>query len=274
MTSVGNYAVTIALAILIAAGASLTYVLYVHFTTPTPQQTPTATTNTPTATAPPTAANTTTTRPEPTPTASSRVLSVSLYVATPEVLKCAGLGGYYLYYFNVTVERVRLEDPVTHYVFTAVAGNATYRLQTASRMALEREFFKPYDINATQRLGVVNIYLELDSQNPLDIEAVTYLNATYRVDKVVYVSCIEQIEFKGAYNYTLSRPDKRRWLVPADRHFTVKLALPPGRYVISAPPDVEVEPREIEGGNVTLTIALLNKPQVYSPLILNLTRSR
>ena len=38
MTSVGNYAVTIALTILIAAGVSLTYVLYVHFTTPTPQQ--------------------------------------------------------------------------------------------------------------------------------------------------------------------------------------------------------------------------------------------
>ncbi len=272
MTSVGNYAVTIALAILIAAGVSLTYVLYVHFTTPIPQQTPTATPNTQVTTAPPTAANTTTTRSEPTPTVSSRVLSVSLYVATPEVLKCAGLGGYYLYYFNVTVERVRVEDPVTFYVFTAVAGNATYRLQTASRMALEREFFKPYDINATQRLGVVNIYLELDSQNPLDIEAVTYLNATYRVDKVVYVSCIKQVEFRGVYNHTLPGPGVLG-LVPADRSFAVRLSLPAGRYVISAPPDVAV-PREIDGGNVTLTVALLNRPQVYNRLILNLTKSQ
>jgi cytoskeletal protein RodZ len=126
MTPAGNYAVIIALAILIATGAALTYVLYVHFTTPTPtpQQT-TTTITTPTTT--PTAANTTT-QPGPTPTASSRVLSVSLYVATPEVLKCAGLGGVYLYYFNVTVERARAEDPVTLYVFKAAAGNATYRL--------------------------------------------------------------------------------------------------------------------------------------------------
>jgi hypothetical protein len=270
MTPAGNYAVIIALAILIAAGAALTYVLYVHSTTPTPQQT-TTTITTPTTTPPPTAANTTT-RPEPTPTASSRVLSVSLYVATPEVLKCAGLGGVYLYYFNVTVERARVEDPVTLYVFKAAAGNATYSLQTASRMALEKEFFKPYDINATQRLGVVNIYLELDSQNPLDVEAVEYLDVRYRIDKVVYVSCVKRVEFKGAYNRTLPGPGVLG-LVPADKTFAVWLSLPPGRYSISAPPDVVV-PREIDGGNTTLTIGLLNKPQVYNLLILNLTKSQ
>jgi hypothetical protein len=269
MTPAGNYAVIIALAILIAAGASLTYVLYVHFTTPTstPQQTTTITTPTTT----PTAANTTT-QPGPTPTASSQVLSVSLYVATPEVLKCADLGGDYLYYFNVTVERARVEDPVTFYVFKAAAGNATYPLQTASRMALEKEFFKPYDIYATQRLGVVNIYLELDSQNPLDVEAVEYLGVRYRIDKVVYVSCIKRVEFRGAYNHTLLGPGNRG-LVPADKTFAVRLSLPPGRYAISAPPDVVV-PREIDGGNTTLTIGLLNKPQVYNPLILNLTKSQ
>lgn len=270
MTPAGNYAVIIALAILIAAGASLTYVLYVHFTTPTPQQT-TTTITTPTTTPTPTAANTTT-RPGPTPTASSRVLSVSLYVATPEVLKCAGLGGVYLYYFNVTVERARVEDPVTVYVFKAAAGNATYRLQTASRMALEKEFFKPYDINATQRLGVVNIYLELDSQNPLDVEAVEYLGVRYKIDKVVYVSCVKRVELRGAYNRTLPGPGVFG-LVPADKTFAVRLSLPPGRYAISAPPDVVV-PREIDGGNTTLTIGLLNKPQVYNLLILNLTKSR
>jgi hypothetical protein len=269
MTPAGNYAVIIALAILIAAGAALTYVLYVHFTTPTPQQTTTITT--PTTTPTPTAANITT-RPEPTPTASSRVLSVSLYVATPEVLKCAGLGGVYLYYFNVTVERARVEDPVTLYVFKAAAGNATYPLQTASWMALEEEFFKRYDINATQRLGVVNIYLELNSQGPLDVEAVEYLGVRYRIDKVVYVSCIKRVEFRGAYNRTLLGPGN--WgLVPADKTFAVRLSLPPGRYSISAPPDVVV-PREIDGGNTTLTIGLLNRPQVYNPLILDLTKSQ
>jgi hypothetical protein len=271
MTPAGNYAVIIALAILIAAGASLTYVLYVHFTNPTPTPQQTTTITTPTTTPPPTAANTTT-QPGPAPTASSRVLSVSLYVATPAVLKCAGLGGDYLYYFNVTVERARVEDPVTFYVFKAAAGNATYRLQTASRMALEKEFFKPYDINATQRLGVVNIYLELDSQNPLDVEAVEYLGVRYRIDKVVYVSCVKRVEFRGAYNHTLPGPGVLG-LVPADKTFAVRLSLPPGRYAISAPPDVVV-PREIDGGNTTLTIALLNKPQVYNLLILNLTKSR
>jgi hypothetical protein len=269
MTPAGNYAVIIALAILIAAGAALTYVLYVHFTTPTPTPRQTTTITTPTTT--PTAANTTT-QLGPTPPASSRVLSVSLYVATPEVLKCAGLGGVYLYYFNVTVERARVEDPVTLYVFKAAAGNATYPLQTASRMALEKEFFKPYDINATQRLGVVNIYLELDSQDPLDVEAVEYLGVRYRIDKVVYVSCIKRVEFKGAYNRTLPGPGVLG-LVPADKTFAVRLSLPPGRYAISAPPDVVV-PREIDGGNTTLTIGLLNKDQVYNPLILDLTKSQ
>jgi len=269
MTPAGNYAVIIALAILIAAGAVLTYVLYVHFTTPTPTPQQTTTITTPTTT--PTAADTTT-QPGPTPTASSRVLSVSLYVATPEVLKCAGLGGDYLYYFNVTVERARVGDPVTFYVFKAAARNATYPLQTASRMALEREFFKPYDINATQRLGVVNIYLELDSQNPLDVEAVEYLGVRYRIDRVINVSCVKRVEFRGAYNRTLPGPGVLG-LVPADKTFAVRLSLPPGRYSISAPPDVVV-PREIDGGDTTLEIGLLNKSQVYNPLILNLTKSQ
>jgi hypothetical protein len=273
MTSAGNYAVIIALAILIAAGAALTYVLYVHFTTPTltPRQT-TTTISTPTTT-PTTPQTTTTTRSEPTtPAASSRVLSVTMYVATPEVMNCSGLSGRYLYYFNVTVNRTRAEDPVTNYVFKAVAGNNTHPLTTAAVMALEDKFFKKYDINATQKLGVVNIYLELDSQNPLDVEAVEYLGVRYRIDKVVYVSCVKRVEFRGAYNRTLPGPGV--WgLVPADKTFTVRLSLPPGRYAILAPPDVVV-PREIDGGNTTLTIALLNKPQVYNLLILNLTKSR
>jgi hypothetical protein len=263
MTSAVNYAILIALAIVIAAGASLIYVVYQHLAAPTP---PTPTTTTPT-----TPQTTTTTRSEPTtPAASSRVLSVTMYVATPEVMKCGGLSDRYLYYFNVTVNRTRAEDPVTNYVFKAVAGNNTHPLTTASVMALEDKFFKKYDINATQKLGVVNIYLELESPKPLDIEAVTYLDSVHNVDRKFYVACVKRVEFRGAYNGSALGPGALG-LVPTDRQFTVKISLPPGNYRISAPPGVVV-PREIGGGNVTLTIGFLNQPQAYDPLILNLTK--
>ncbi len=265
MTSAVNYAILIALAIVVAAGASLIYVVYQHFTAPTPP-TPTTTTT------PTTPQTTTTTRNEPTtPAASSRVLSVTMYVATPEVMKCGGLGDRYLYYFNVTVNRTRAEDPVTYYVFKAVASNDTYPLKAAAVMALEGTFFKGYDINATQKLGVVNVYLELESPNPLDIEAVAYLDSVHNVDKRFYVACVKRVEFRGAYNSSVLGPGVLG-LVPTDRQFTVKISLPPGNYHISAPPGVVVTPWEIAGGNVTLTIGFLNQPQAYDPLILNLTK--
>ncbi|MCI4447398.1 MAG: hypothetical protein JHC20_05760 [Pyrobaculum sp.] len=266
MTSAVNYAILIALAIVIAAGASLIYVVYQHLAAPTPP-TPTTTTT------PTTPQTTTTTRSETTtPAASSRVLSVTMYVATPEVMKCGGLSDRYLYYFNVTVNRTRAEDPVTNYVFKAVAGNNTYPLTTASVMALEDKFFKKYDINATQKLGVVNIYLELESPNLLDINAVTYLDSVHNVDKKFYVACVKRIVFRGAYNHSMLGPGDLG-LVPTDRQFTVNIFPPPGNYRISAPPGVVVTPWEIAGGNVTLTIGFLNQPhQAYDPLILNLTK--
>ncbi len=265
MTSAVNYAILIALAIVVAAGASLIYVVYQHFTAPTPP-TPTTTTT------PTTPQTTTTTRNEPTtPAASSRVLSVTMYVATPEVMKCGGLGDRYLYYFNVTVNRTRAEDPVTYYVFKAVAGNDTHPLKNAVVMAFEGKFFKGYDMKATQKLGVVNIYLELESPNPLDIETVAYLDSVHNVDKKFYVACVKRVEFRGAYNGSVLGPGDLG-LVPTDRQFTVKISLPPGNYRISAPPGVVVTPWEIAGGNVTLTIGFLNQPQAYDPLILNLTK--
>ncbi len=265
MSSAVNYIILIALAIVIAASASLIYVVYQHFTAPTPP-TPTTTTT------PTTPQTTTTTRNEPTtPAASSRVLSVTMYVATPEVMKCGGLGDRYLYYFNVTVNRTRVEDPVTYNVFKAVAGNDTYPLKNAVVMALEGKFFKRYDMNATQKLGVVNVYLELESPNPLNIEAVAYLDSVHNVDKKFYVACVKRVEFRGAYNGSVLGPGVLG-LVPTDRQFTVKISLPPGNYRISAPPGVVV-PQEITGGDVTLTIGFLNQPhQVYDPLILNLTK--
>jgi hypothetical protein len=267
MTSAVNYAILIALAIVIAAGASLIYVVYQHFTAPTPP-TPTTTTTTTTFTTPQT--TTTTPSQSTTLTTSSYVLSVTMYIATPEIMRCSGLGNRYLYYFNVTVNRTRAEDPVTYYVFKAVAGNNTHPLTTASVMALEDKFFKGYDINATQKLGVVNIYLELESPNPLDIKAVAYLDSVRNVDKKFYVACVKRVEFRGAYNGSALGPGVLG-LVPTDRQFTVKISLPPGNYRISAPPGVVV-PREIAGGNVTLAIGFLNQHQAYDPLILNLTK--
>jgi hypothetical protein len=266
MTSAVNYAVLIALAIVIAASAALIYVVYQHFTASSPP-TPTTTTT------PTTPQTTTTTHSEPTtPAASSRVLSATMYVATPEVMRCSGLSNRYLYYFNVTVNRTRAEDPVTYHVFKAVAGTDTHPLKAAAVMALEGKFFKGYDISATQKLGVVNIYLELESPNPLDIEAVAYLDSVHNIDKKFYVACVKRVEFRGAYNGSALGPGVLG-LVPTDRQFTVKISLPPGNYRISAPPGVVVTPWEIGGGNVTLAIGFLNQPQAYDPLILNLTKS-
>jgi hypothetical protein len=267
MSSAVNYIILIALAIVIAASAALIYVVYQHSVVQ-PSPSPTTITTTTTFTTPQT--TTTTPSQSTTPAASSRMLSVTMYVATPEVMKCGGLGDRYLYYFNVTVNRTRVEDPVTYYVFKAVAGNNTHPLKAAAVMALEDKFFKKYDMNATQKLGVVNIYLELESPNPLDIEAVAYLDSVRNVDKRFYVACVKRVVFRGAYNGSALGPGVLG-LVPTDRQFTVKISLPPGNYHISAPPGVVV-PREIDGGDVTLTIGFLNQPQAYDPLILNLTK--
>jgi hypothetical protein len=193
-----------------------------------------------------------------------------MYIATPEVMRCSGLSDRYLYYFNVTVNRTRAEDPVTYHVFKAVAGNDTYPLKAAAVMALKGKFFKGYDMSATQKLGVVNIYLELESPNPLDIEAVAYLDSVHNVDKRFYVACVKRVEFRGAYSGSALGPGDLG-LVPTDRQFTVKISLPPGNYRISAPHGVVVTPWEIGGGDVTLAIGFLNQPQAYDPLILNLT---
>ncbi|MGC9050466.1 hypothetical protein, partial [Pyrobaculum sp.] len=231
MTSIINYATTIALALVIAAGASLIYVLYVHTTTP--PTTPSAPAPTPTAPTQPKPSNTSTYTPKTTTTpvaTQSRVLSVVLYVSPPEITRCAGIGGDYVYYFNITVERTRPEDPVTVYNFKAVTQNATLDLQTASVLALEREYFKPYLINETQKLGVLNIYLELISDKPLDIRVVNYLGVNYTINRFVYVSCIKMVKLSGAHDLILLGPGTFR-LIPTDRTFTVEISgLPPGRY--------------------------------------------
>jgi hypothetical protein len=275
MSSAVNYIILIALAIVIAASAALIYVVYQHSVAQT-SPSPTKITTTTTFTTPQT--TTTTPSQSTTPAASSRVLSVTMYIVTPKVINCSGLGSSlgnrYLYYFNVTVNRTRAEDHVMYHVFKAVAGNDTYPLKDAKVMALEGKFFKGYDMNATQKLGVVNIYLELESPNPLDIEAVAYrsvhnVDVVYRVVKKFYVACVKRVEFRGVYNGSALGPGV---LVPTDRQFTVKISLPPGNYRISAPPGVVVTPWEIAGGNVTLAIGFLNQDQAYDPLILNLTK--
>jgi hypothetical protein len=272
MSSAVNYIILIALAIVIAASASLIYVVYQHSVAQT-SPSPTKITTTTTFTTPQT--TTTTPSQSTTPTTPSYVMSVTMYIATPKVINCSGLGSSlgnrYLYYFNVTVNRTRAEDPVTHHVFKAVAGNDTYPLEAAKIMAFEGKFFKGYDINATQKLGVVNIYLELESPSPLDIEAVAYLDSVHNIDKKFYVACVKRVEFRGAYNGSAPRPGGLG-LVPTDRQFTVKISLPPGNYRISAPSGVVVTPWETDGGNVTLTIGFLNQPQAYDPLTLDLTK--
>jgi hypothetical protein len=271
MTSIINYATTIALALVIAAGASLIYVLYVHTTAP--PTTPSAPTPTPTK---PSNTSTYTPRTTTTPVATpSRILSVVLYVSPPEVTKCAGVGSDYVYYFNITVERTRPEDPVTVYNFKAVTQNATLDLQTASVLALEREYFKPYLINETQRLGVLNIYLELRSSKPLDIRGVSYLGVNYTINRYVYVSCIKKVKLGGAHNQTLSSPGVLG-LIPTDRTFTVEISgLPPGKYRVVAPPDVDViAPGDVTstGNKTMIVLRLQNKPLVFNPLTLNLTK--
>jgi len=277
MTSIFNYIATIALAIVVAAGAALVYVLYTHFTQP-----PTTTATAPsTTTAPPTTQTTTpppTTQPPTTtsPSQRSTVKSVVLYIATPEVAKCGGLGSKYIYYFNVTVERVRVEDPVSFYVFKARAGNATLNLTSASYLPLNGEFFKQYSINMTQ-LGLVNVYLEAMADKSLDITAVEYLGDEYPIDRAVYVSCVKGLKVVNATNgqqlaaTTLS--PGALGLIPAGAAYRVNVTLPPGRYRLITPPGVQIEPTVVEGGKPqTLTITLLNKPQVYDPLVINATR--
>ena len=268
MTSLVNYAIVIALAIIIAAGASLVYVIYSHFAaTQTATAPPVISTQTPT--------NTTSKPPATTtqPQKLSRVINAVVYIATPDATQCANLGKKYYYYFNITVERTRPEDPVMHYVFRAVTANGTLQLNTASILSLESNYFKPYDLNATQRLGVVNIYLELGSDKPLDIKAVSYLGENYTINKYVYIACIEKIWLRGDVNLNLTRPGTLG-LVPADRTFPlVARNLPNGRYKITASPDVVV-PSEVVVSNNTLSISvgLINKPLVFNPLILELKK--
>jgi len=274
MTSLVNYAIIIALAIILAAGASLVYVIYSHSAT---TQTATAPPIIPTPTSTPTPTNATS-KPAATTTqsqASSRVIYAAVYIATPEVLQCANLGKKYYYYFNITVERTRPEDPVTHYVFKAVTANGTLQLNTASILSLERDYFKQYDLNATRRLGVVNIYLELESDKPLDVKAVNYLGVNYTINKYVYIACIGKIWLRGDINLNLTRPGTLG-LVPADRTFTLVVKnLPNGRYKITAPPDVVI-PSDVVINNNTLSIpvGLINKPLVYNPLILELKKAQ
>jgi len=278
MTSIFNYIATIALAIVVAAGAALVYVLYIHFAQP-----PITTVTTPsTTTTPPTTQTTTpppTTQPPTTtsPSQRSTVKSVVLYIATPEVITmCAPeLGKKYIYYFNVTIERVRVEDPVFFYAFKARAGNTTLNLTGASYLQLNQEFFKPYSINMTQ-LGLINVYLEATADKSLDIAAVEYLGNEYQINRVVYISCIKGLKVINVTNgqqlTATSLSPGALGLMPADAAYRVNIRLPPGKYRLIAPPGVQIEPTEVEGGNVTLTITLLNKPQVYDPLVINATR--
>jgi len=280
MTSIFNYIATVALAIVVAAGAVLVYVLYIHFAQP-----PTPTVTTPSATTvPPTTQSTPQPSPTqppattttPSPSQRSTVKSVVLYIATPEVITtCApGLGNKYIYYFNVTVERVRVEDPVSFYMFKARAGNATLNLTSASYLPLNGEFFKPYSINVTQ-LGLVNIYLEALADKSLNIIAVEYLGNEYLISRAVYVSCVKGLKVINATNgqqlaVTTLSPGALG-LIPANAAYRVNMTLPPGRYRLIAPPGVQIEPIEVEGGKPQiLTIKLQeNKPQVYNPLVIN-----
>jgi len=261
MTSIFNYIATIALAIVVAAGAALVYVLYTHFT-----QTPTTTATTPSiTTAPPNAQTTTpppTTQP-PTATTSpsqrSTVKSVVLYIATPEVITTCepGLRNKYIYYFNVTVDRIRAEDLVLpydyqrgDYVFKARAGDMVLNLTGASRLSSNQKFFKQYNLSVTEQIGLVNVYLEIETDNSLNITAVRYLDAEYDVNRVIYVSCIKELKVINATNgqeltATSLKPGA---LIPAGAKYTINVTLPPGRYRLSPPGDVKVEPDVVEGG--------------------------
>lgn len=271
MTSVANYAIAIAAALLAAAAASLAYVLYIHTTAPKPAPTtvpPTSPAATPTATTPPPTTTSTAT------TEATRILHVALYISTPNVTRCAGIGPRYIYYFNITVDRKRLEDPVSVYVFKAASANATYDLTTAALLPLNRYYFKPYSQAELNRTGVVNVYLELVSSAPLQIDAVEYLGKRYPIEKVVYVACVKRIEIRGAFNRTALTQGSLN-LIPTDVPYVVNITVPPGLYRIAAPPDVEVTPATLQGGgNATLVIKFVNKPLVYDPLILEARQER
>lgn len=271
MSAVVNYAIAIAAAILIAAAASLVYVLYYHAQTPTSTAPPLTTSRpTPSST---TQATTTTPAATTTPPPQTKVLSAALYVATPEVAACAGLGNQYIYYFNITVQRTRLEDPVSIYVFKARAVNATYNLTSASYLPLNKEYFESYNFSVSQQLGVLHIYLELYSQKPLDISSVVYQNNEYRIERVSYVACVKSVELRGVVNKTLPGPGRLN-LIPADRTYVIKVDLPPGRYVVSAPPDVVVPSVVDGGGAAAIPIGFLNKPLVYYKLNITLTKAQ
>lgn len=273
MTSIVNYIIIIALALIVVAGALLVYVLYSHFSTPS--TTPTSVTvTTPTSATTPTKTTHSTTTTQ-TPPRQSSVVSVAVYVSPPEVTKCAGLGNYYIYYFNVTLDRVREEDPAGHYAFSAVTPNGTVQMKAASILSIERDYFKPYDINTTRRLGLLNIYLEITSDKPLNITGVKYLDKTYGITTTTYVSCIKKIVVKLG-NTTLPSPPApgRLGLLPAGKKYAISIPqLAKGRYRIAAPPEVVV-PSEItvgEGG-AKIEIELLNKAVVFDPLNITLTK--
>jgi len=290
MTSIFNYIATVALAIVVAAGAVLVYVFYIHFTQP-----PTTTVTTPSATtAPPTTQSTPQPSPTqppattttPSPSQRSAVKSVVLYIATPEVITtCApGLGNRYIYYFNVTVDRIRAEDLVWpydyqrgDYVFKARAGDIVLNLTGAHRLSSNQEFFKQYNLSVTQQMGLVNVYLETETDKLLNITAVRYIDAEYNINRVVYVACIKRIEIR-VINATNGRPiiapePGFLGLIPTDATYSINVTLPPGKYQLKPPRDVKVEPNEVEGGKPQLLIIRLqNKPQVYDPLVINATR--
>lgn len=263
MTTVVNYAIAIAATILIAAVAVLMYILYLQAATSafgSVTTMPVVTTTTPTT------PMTTVTTPE---TSSSHIISTVLYIATPNVTECVNLGRQYIYYFNITVDRKRLEDPVGHYIFKAVVRNVTYNLTTATLLPLKSVYFKPYSQADVRRLGIINIYLELTSRTPLQIDAVEYLGKRYPIDKIVYIVCINGIRFSGAFNKIVSNSTI---LIPTDIPYAINVALPSGTYRIAAPPDVEVSPQMLQGGNITVMIKFVNKPLVYNPLILEVSR--
>ncbi|WP_245218433.1 hypothetical protein [Pyrobaculum islandicum] len=183
--------------------------------------------------------------------------------------ECVNLGRQYIYYFNITVDRKRLEDPVGHYIFKAVVRNVTYNLTTATLLPLKSVYFKPYSQADVRRLGIINIYLELTSRTPLQIDAVEYLGKRYPIDKIVYIVCINGIRFRGAFNKIVSNSTI---LIPTDIPYAINVALPSGTYRIAAPPDVEVSPQMLQGGNITVMIKFVNKPLVYNPLILEVSR--
>ena len=273
MTSIVNYIIIIALALVITAGALLIYVLYSHLSAPSPTPTSvTATTPTSATTPTQTAQSPTTTQMPP---RQSSVVSVAVYVLPADVSKCAGLGSYYLYYFNVTLDRAREEDPAGHYAFSAVTPNGTVQMNAASILSIEIDYFKPYDINVTHRLGLLNIYLEITSDKPLNITGVKYLDETYGITTTTYVSCIKKIVVK-LDNTTLPSPPApgQLGLLPAGKTYTIAIPqLEKGQYRVSTPPEVKAPPEITVGeGGAKIEIELLNKAVVFDPLNITLVK--